>query len=195
MNSSNPLQGERRPGSVGPALPGVELRVVGTDGQQLPAGEVGELQIRGPNVFSRYWELPDKTAEAFTDDGFFRSGDQARIADDGYVAIVGRASDMIISGGLNVYPKEIEQVLDALPQILESAVIGLPHPDFGEGVVAVVVAAEASLEEAAIRQALRQQLAGYKLPQRILAVDSLPRNSMGKLQKSLLRERFRGLLN
>ena len=141
MNASNPLVGERRAGTVGKALPGVELRVCGADGREVPAGEVGVLEVRGPNVFAGYWRLPEKTAEEMRPDGFFVTGDMARIEADGYVTIVGRAKDLIISGGLNVYPKEIEQAIDALPGVIESAVVGVPHPDFGEAVVAVVTGA------------------------------------------------------
>ncbi|HET9069787.1 MAG TPA: malonyl-CoA synthase [Amaricoccus sp.] len=190
MNASNPLEGERRAGTVGPALPGIELRVCGPDGDELPAGEVGVLEVRGPNVFAGYWRLPERTAEEMRPDGFFVTGDMARIEADGYVTIVGRAKDLIITGGLNVYPKEIEQAIDALPGVIESAVVGVPHPDFGEAVVAVVAARE---DPGDVAGALRGQLAGFKLPKHVAVVDDLPRNAMGKVQKNLLRERFAGL--
>ena len=192
MNASNPLRGERRAGTVGPALPGVELRVADDQGRVLAAGETGVLEVRGPNVFKGYWRLAEKTREEFRADGFFITGDNARIAEDGYVTIVGRAKDLIISGGLNVYPKEIESVIDALEGVAESAVIGVPHPDFGEGVLAVVrrsggtpVAAEA------IIAATRSQLAAFKCPKQVVFVDELPRNTMGKVQKNLLRDAWR----
>jgi malonyl-CoA/methylmalonyl-CoA synthetase len=189
MNTSNPLHGERRPGTVGLPLPGVELRVADAAGRVLGPGEVGVLEVRGPNVFKGYWRMPDKTAEEFRPDGFFITGDLARIGPDGYVAIVGRAKDLIISGGLNVYPKEIESVIDHLPGVAESAVIGLPHPDFGEAVGAVVVRAPgAKLDETA---AVRDHLASFKAPKRVWFAPSLPRNAMGKVQKNALREQHR----
>jgi malonyl-CoA/methylmalonyl-CoA synthetase len=197
MNTSNPLDGERRPGTVGPPLPGVEARVTNADGEVLGPDAIGGLEVRGPNVFAGYWKLPDKTVEDFTADGWFRTGDQARIAADGYVSIVGRAKDMIITGGLNVYPKEVERVLDELPGIRESAVIGVPHADFGEAVVAVVVAAaagdEAALAEAAIIAACKRTMADFKVPKRVIAIAELPRNAMAKVQKNVLRERYREL--
>jgi malonyl-CoA/methylmalonyl-CoA synthetase len=190
MNASNPLAGERRPGTVGMALPGVALRVRGAGGTLLPPGEVGVLEVRGPNVFRGYWRMPEKTAEEFRADGFFVTGDLARIDADGYVTIVGRAKDLIISGGLNVYPKEVEAAIDALPGVGESAVIGVPHPDLGEAVVAVVTV---SGDPGDVAGALRGRLAGFKLPRHVAVVESLPRNAMGKVQKALLRERFAGL--
>jgi malonyl-CoA/methylmalonyl-CoA synthetase len=191
MNSSNPLQGERRPGTVGLPLPGVELRVVGEDGEDLPAGATGDLQVRGPNVFQGYWRMPEKTREDFTADGFFNTGDKATISADGYVSIVGRSKDMIICGGLNVYPKEIEGLLDQIDGVVESAVIGLPHPDFGEAVAAVIVpAAGATLEEGDIISHSKAELANFKVPKRVFFVDELPRNTMGKVQKNQLRERY-----
>jgi malonyl-CoA/methylmalonyl-CoA synthetase len=190
MNTSNPLHGERRPGSVGLPLPGVEVRVADEAGRVLGPGEIGVLEVRGPNVFKGYWRMPEKTAEEFRPDGFFITGDLARIGADGYVAIVGRAKDLIITGGLNVYPKEIESVIDDLAGVVESAVIGLPHPDFGEAVAAVVVPAPgAALDEAAVIAAVRERLAGFKLPKRVWFADSLPRNAMGKVQKNALRAR------
>jgi len=194
MNASNPLEGERRPGTVGPPLPGVELRVVDDAGLPLPAGEIGNLQVRGPNVFRGYWRMPEKTAEDFTPDGYFNTGDKASIDVDGYVAIVGRSKDMVITGGLNVYPKEVELVIDRLPGVRESAVIGSPHPDFGEAVVAIIVPAtnEAPDESSVIAQ-LKGHLASFKLPKRIVFVDELPRNTMAKVQKNVLRETYRDL--
>jgi malonyl-CoA/methylmalonyl-CoA synthetase len=189
MNTSNPLRGERRPGTVGVALPGVELRVADAAGRVLGPGEVGVLEVRGPNVFEGYWRMPEKTAEEFREDGFFTTGDLGRIGADGYVSIVGRAKDLIISGGLNVYPKEIESVIDELPGVVESAVIGVPHPDFGEAVSAVVVRAPgAELDEAAVIAAVRERLAGFKVPKRVWFAPSLPRNAMGKVQKNWLRD-------
>jgi malonyl-CoA/methylmalonyl-CoA synthetase len=192
MNTSNPLGGERRPGTVGRALPGVELRVVGEDRRSLPAGQVGEVQVRGPNVLAGYWRRRD--AEEFTADGFFRTGDLGSLDRDGYLALVGRSKDLVISGGLNVYPKEIELLLDALPGVAESAVIGVPHPDFGEGVTAVLVPKPGQqIHEAEILAALRPHLAAFKLPKAVRVVEELPRNAMGKVLKSSLRQRFAGL--
>ena len=190
MNASNPLHGERRPGTVGPPLPGVEIRVADEAGRVLGPGEIGVLEVRGPNVFKGYWRMPEKTAEEFRPDGFFITGDLGRIGPDGYVAIVGRAKDLIISGGLNVYPKEIEGVIDDLQGVAESAVIGVPHPDFGEAVAAVVVLAPgAALDEAGVIAAVRERLAGFKVPKRVWFAESLPRNAMGKVQKNVLRAR------
>jgi malonyl-CoA/methylmalonyl-CoA synthetase len=194
MNTSNPLDGERKPGTVGPPLPGVELRVRDDEGKALGPGEIGNLEVRGPNVFVGYWKLPDRTAEDFSDDGYFDTGDKALIDEDGYVAIVGRAKDMVITGGLNVYPKEVELVIDELPGVAESAVIGVPHPDLGEAVVAVVVAAGGGGgDEAGLIDACKARLAGFKAPKRVVFVDALPRNTMAKVQKNLLRERFDAL--
>jgi len=191
MNTSNPLEGERRAGTVGLPLPDVEVRVVDGQGTVLPAGEAGDLQVRGPNVFQGYWQMPEKTREDFTADGFFNTGDKASISADGYVSIVGRAKDMIICGGLNVYPKEIEQLLDGLDGVKETAVIGVPHADFGEAVVAVVVpVAGASLDEAGMIEFSKAHMANFKVPKRVLLVNELPRNTMGKVQKNLLRERY-----
>ncbi len=193
MNTSNPLHGERRAGTVGPALPGVEVRVADGEGRVLGAGETGVLEVRGPNVFRGYWRLPEKTQEEFRADGFFVTGDIARIDPDGYVTIVGRAKDLIISGGLNIYPKEIEGVIDALEGVQELAVIGVPHPDFGEGVLAVVKRRDGAgaLDAEAIIAAARSQLAGFKTPKKVVFVDELPRNSMGKVQKNSLRDTYR----
>jgi malonyl-CoA/methylmalonyl-CoA synthetase len=191
MNASNPLDGERRAGTVGPALPGVSLRVTGPEGAELPAGEVGMLEVKGPNVFAGYWRMPERTAEEMRD-GWFVTGDIAKIDADGYVTIVGRAKDLIITGGLNVYPKEVEQAIDALPGVTESAVIGVPHPDFGEAVVAVLTA---SADPGDVAAALGDRLAAFKLPKHVALVEELPRNAMGKVQKNLLRERFAGLFD
>ena len=191
MITSNPLDGERRAGTVGFPLPDVQLRICQEDGGALPDGEIGVLEFKGPNLFKGYWRNPEKTAEEFRTDGFFISGDLARIGEDGYVQIVGRAKDLIISGGYNVYPKEIEQALDALEGVAESAVIGLPHPDFGEAVAAVVVPdAGAAPEEAAVIARLKTELAGFKVPKRVFLTEALPRNAMGKVQKNQLREAY-----
>lgn len=188
MITSNPYDGPRIPGCVGPGLPGVDTRVVDDQGRECRRGDAGTLEIRGPNVFTGYWRMPERTAEEFRSDGFFITGDLATMADDGRVTLVGRAKDLIISGGFNVYPKEIETALDALPGVYESAVIGLPHPDFGEGVTAVVVPeAGAHLVEAALIAALSDTLARFKQPKRVFVVAELPRNAMGKVQKAALR--------
>lgn len=192
MNTSNPLDGARKPGTVGPALPGVSLRIVDSNNHPVASGEAGDLQVRGKNVFSGYWKLPDKTAEEFTDDGYFRTGDIASLDRDGYVSIVGRNKDMIISGGLNIYPKEIESAIDKLPGVIESAIIGLPHPDFGEGVCAVVVtSADAELTAHSLIGSLKDKLANFKIPKWVFFEASLPRNTMGKVQKNVLRDKFR----
>jgi malonyl-CoA/methylmalonyl-CoA synthetase len=194
MNTSNPYEGKRLPGSVGQPLPGVELRIAGKDGNPAAQGEIGMIEVRGPNVFSGYWRMPEKTAAAFRDDGFFITGDLATVDADGYVHIVGRGNDMIITGGFNVYPKEVESLIDSLPGVEESAVVGLPHQDFGEGVTAFVVPKPgASLTEDSIVAALAGQLAKFKLPKRVILVRELPRNSMGKVQKSLMRKEYAGL--
>ncbi len=191
MNTSNPIDGKRKPGTVGPPLRGVSARVVDDNGTPVETGTPGNLEVKGTNVFKGYWQLPEKTEEEFTEDGFFRTGDVASKDEDGYIAIVGRNKDMIISGGLNVYPKEIESVIDKLPGVLESAVIGLPHSDFGEGVCAVIVAEEgAELDEQAITEELKSRLANFKVPKWIHVLPSLPRNTMGKVQKNVLREMF-----
>ena len=194
MSTSNPLDGERRAGTVGLPLPGVDLRVAGSDGAPAGAGEVGEIELKGPNVFSGYWRMPEKTAEEFTADGYFRSGDLGWVSDDGYFSIVGRGKDLVISGGLNVYPKEVELLVDRLEGVTESAVIGLPHPDFGEQVTAVVVRDRGSAgpDAQAVIDALKKELAGFKVPRQVFFLDRLPRNAMGKVRKSVLRERFAG---
>jgi len=193
-NPCRPAEGDRRIGSVGRALPGVGVRVVNESGAVLPAEQAGQVEVSGPNVFVGYLGLPDKTAESFTDDGWFRTGDVGRLDADGYLHLVGRAKDLIISGGFNVYPAEVEGLIDRLPDVQESAVVGAPHPDFGEGVVAVVVTHSGQTldEHGAIAQ-LKATLAGYKVPKRILTVAELPRNAMGKVQKNLLRAQFGGL--
>jgi malonyl-CoA/methylmalonyl-CoA synthetase len=191
MNTSNPLHGERRMGSVGLPLTGVSVRVADqTSGEELPRGVVGELQIKGDNVFAGYWKAPEKTAEEFTADGWFRTGDLGVIAEDGYVSIVGRAKDLIITGGLNVYPKEIELCIDDMPGVEESAVVGVPHPDFGEAVTAFVKRSRgvSTVSETDVIAHVRANLANFKVPKRVVFVDDLPRNAMGKVQKNLLRE-------
>jgi malonyl-CoA/methylmalonyl-CoA synthetase len=196
INTSNPYDGPRVPGSVGKALPGIALRVAGADSGLVTsaAGEVGALEVMGPNVFAGYWGDAEKTRGEFTADGWFKTGDLGHIDRDGYVCIVGRAKDLVISGGYNVYPKEVESELDAVPGVLESAVFGVPHPDFGEGVTAAVVRkAGAALSEAQIINAIQARLARYKLPKRILIVDELPRNTMGKVQKNALRATYASL--
>ncbi|HEY0941604.1 MAG TPA: malonyl-CoA synthase [Steroidobacter sp.] len=196
MNTSNPYEGERIAGSVGPALPGVEVRITDPESGATLTGPdtIGMIEVRGPNVFSGYWRMPEKTAAEFRNDGFFITGDLGKRDARGYIHIVGRGKDLIITGGYNVYPIEVELEIDALPGVNESAVIGVPHPDFGEGVTAVVVPKKnATLDEAAIRAALEQRLAKFKLPKRVVVLDELPRNTMGKVQKSALRERYRNL--
>mgnify|MGYP005749078981 FL=1 len=191
MLTSNPYDGERRPGTVGYPLPGVELRIVDNDGKALPTEEVGHVLVRGPNVFRGYWRMPEKTAEEFTADGFFRTGDLGKIDARGYVHLVGRSKDLIITGGYNVYPKEIESWIDDLEGVKESAVIGLPHPDFGESVTAVIVPESgAQLDEEAIIGKLKTELANFKVPKRIFFMPELPRNTMGKVQKNVLRDTF-----
>ena len=193
MNTSNPYAGERIPGSVGLPLPQVELRITDPlSGAPLATDHIGMIEVRGPNVFAGYWRQPEKTRAEFRGDGFFITGDLGRVDAKGYVYIIGRSNDLIISGGYNIYPKEIEIEIDALPGILESAVFGVPHPDFGEGVTAVVVRAPgaAPLSEAEVIAGLRTRLAAYKLPKRLLFAEDLPRNSMGKVEKKQLRERY-----
>ena len=192
MNTTNPYDGARRAGTVGMPLPGVELKITdpGT-GKTLPQGEVGQIEVRGPNVFQGYWKMPEKTAEELRADGFFITGDLGMIDDQGYVEIVGRGKDLIISGGYNIYPKEIELVLDAQPGVQESAVIGVPHPDFGESVVAVLVAEkDAEPDLAQIETAVGAELARFKHPRWMITLDALPRNTMGKVQKNVLRETY-----
>jgi malonyl-CoA/methylmalonyl-CoA synthetase len=195
MNTSNPYEGERIAGTVGFPQPGVELRIADADsGRVLAPGEIGVIEVRGPNVFAGYWRMPEKTAAEFRTDGFFITGDVGKVDAQGYVHIVGRAKDLIITGGFNVYPKEVESEIDALPGVVESAVIGCPHPDFGEGVTAVVVMRKGEpADEKAIIRHLEDKLARFKLPKRVIFVDDLPRNSMGKVQKNVLREQNAGL--
>jgi len=191
MLTSNPYQGPRKPGTVGPALPGVSVRIVDADGLACADKLVGEIQVKGPNVFKGYWQMPEKTAEEFTDDGYFKTGDVGFFDDDHYLNIVGRSKDLIITGGYNVFPKEIEALIDELPGVLESAVIGVPHPDFGEAVVAVIVPrAGVTLVEQEIIQALKNSVANFKVPKQVHVVDELPRNAMGKVQKNRLRDQF-----
>jgi malonyl-CoA/methylmalonyl-CoA synthetase len=195
MNTSNPYEGPRVAGSVGPPLPGVEIRVTDPEtGATLPQGEIGMIELKGPNVFKGYWRMPEKTAAEFRPDGFFITGDLGIIDANGYVSIVGRGKDLVISGGFNVYPKEVESEIDAMEGVDESAVIGLAHSDFGEGVTAVVTLKPgAKLTEAEVLRQLGDRLAKYKQPKRVIFVDSLPRNTMGKVQKNLLRETYKAL--
>ncbi len=195
MNTSNPYDGDRVAGTVGYPLPDVALRIADPEsGAPLGQGEIGMIEVKGPNVFAGYWNMPEKTAAEFRPDGFFITGDLGTIDARGYVSIVGRGKDLIISGGFNVYPKEVEEELDTLPGVVESAVIGLPHPDFGEGVTAVVATGgKGAFSEDAVIAALKDRLARFKQPKRVLFVDDLPRNAMGKVQKALLREIHAGL--
>jgi malonyl-CoA/methylmalonyl-CoA synthetase len=189
--TSNPLDGERRAGSVGRPLPGESVRVTNESGATCAPGEVGSIEVKGPNVFPGYWRMPEKTAGEFTADGYFRTGDMGALAPDGYLSIVGRAKDLIISGGLNVYPKEIEDRIDAMPGVVETAVIGVPDADLGEAVTALVVAATGhKLTEASIIASLKAEIAGFKVPKRVHFVSDLPRNAMGKVQKNLLRSHY-----
>jgi malonyl-CoA/methylmalonyl-CoA synthetase len=186
---ANPTDGERRPGSVGVPIPGVELRIAGESDETLPSGSIGMIQVRGPGLFSGYWNQPEQTRQEFTRDGFFRTGDLGNIDDDGYVSITGRAKDLIISGGYNVYPAEVESVINELSSVRESAVVGIPHPDFGESVVAFVIPADRGQPPAPaeIIQRVKSSLANYKVPKQIFVVDDLPRNTMGKVLKNELR--------
>ena len=191
MITSNPLHAERRGGTVGFALPGIDVRVALDDGGVAKPGEIGHIQLQGPNVLAGYWQMPEKTVEEFTEDGYFKTGDMGMFSADGYLSIVGRSKDLVICGGYNVYPKEIELLLDTFDGVVESAVIGLPHPDFGEVVAAVVVKKDdASLEENAIISILKKQLANFKVPKRVFMVPELPRNAMGKVQKNVLRQQY-----
>ncbi len=194
MNTSNPYDGARKPGTVGPPLPGVEAKVCDPDtGAELPQGEIGVLEVRGRNVFQGYWGMPEKTTEELREDGFFITGDLAMFDEDGYVQIVGRGKDLIIAGGYNIYPKELELLIDAQPGVLESAVIGVPHPDFGESPVAVVVATGDGPDPQQILAVCAEELARFKHPRHIAIVDELPRNTMGKVQKNVLRDSYDGL--
>ena len=188
-NPCKPKDGERKGGTVGPALPGVGLRIRGDDGQPCSTDQIGHIQVRGPNVFSGYWQMPEKTQEEFTADGWFKTGDVGRMDAAGYVTIVGRSKDLIITGGFNVYPAEIEGFLNELPGVAESAVIGVPHADFGEAVVAVLTPKPgATLQPAELMAAMKGSIAGFKIPKAMLVATELPRNAMGKVQKNLLRE-------
>ncbi|MES2940741.1 MAG: malonyl-CoA synthase [Pseudomonadota bacterium] len=197
MLTSNPYRaedGERRGGTVGFPLPGVGLRVMGDEGRELAAGEIGAIQVKGPNVFKGYWRMPEKTKDEFTDGGWFKTGDVGKVDARGYVTIVGRSKDLIISGGYNVYPAEIEGYINEMPGVAESAVVGVPHPDFGEVGVAVVTAKPgAALDGERIVAALKSQLANFKIPKRCFVVGELPRNTMGKVQKNLLRDAHKDL--
>jgi malonyl-CoA/methylmalonyl-CoA synthetase len=191
MLTTNPYQGPRKAGTVGPALPGVSVRVMNQEAQLCGTDEIGDIQVKGRNIFKGYWQMPEKTVEEFTEDGYFKTGDVGRVDADGYVSIVGRSKDLIISGGYNVYPKEIESVIDEMSGVLESAVIGVPHADFGEAVVAVVVLREgATLSEAALIDTLKTHIANFKVPKRVHFIAALPRNTMGKVQKNVLREQL-----
>jgi malonyl-CoA/methylmalonyl-CoA synthetase len=195
MNTSNPYEGDRVAGTVGMPLPGVSARICDPDtGAAIPQGEIGMIEVKGPNVFKGYWRMPEKTAAEFRPDGFFITGDLGKIDERGYVHIVGRGKDLVITGGFNVYPKEVEDEIDAMPGVIESAVIGLAHADFGEGVTAVVVRDKAAtIDEKAVLAALEDRLAKFKQPKRVLFVDDLPRNTMGKVQKNVLRDTYKDL--
>ena len=197
MLTSNPYRaqdGERRGGTVGFALPGVGLRVRGEDGGKLPNGEIGGIEVKGPNVFKGYWRMPEKTKEEFTADGWFKTGDVGKIDGRGYITIVGRSKDLIISGGYNVYPAEIEGYINDMPGVAESALVGVPHPDFGEVGVAVVIAKPgAPVSGEAVLASLKAQLANFKIPKKCFVLPELPRNTMGKVQKNLLRDQYKGL--
>ncbi|GGI30492.1 malonate--CoA ligase [Bradyrhizobium guangdongense] len=195
MNTSNPYDGERVPGAVGFPLPGVSVRVTEPEtGKELPREEIGMIEVKGPNVFKGYWRMPDKTKSEFRPDGFFITGDLGKIDAKGYVHILGRGKDLVISGGFNVYPKEIESEIDAMPGVIESAVIGVPHADFGEGVTAVLVRQPgASIDETAVLKGLEGRLAKFKMPKRVFVVDELPRNTMGKVQKNILRDTYKDI--
>ena len=197
MNTSNPYDGDRIAGTVGLPLPGVELKITDpASGNEIKQGEVGQIEVRGPNVFKGYWRMPEKTKEELRQDGFFITGDLGKIDENGYVQIVGRNKDLIISGGFNIYPKEVEAVLDDQPGVLESAVIGAPHPDFGEGVVGILAQSpSAAIELDQIEQAAKAQLAKFKLPKQLVVVDELPRNTMGKVQKNILRDTYRDIFS
>ncbi len=194
MNTSNPYAGERRAGTVGFPLPGVEVKITDAEtGAELTTGEIGAIEVRGPNVFKGYWNMPEKTAAELRDNGFFITGDVGTLSADGYLIIVGRDKDMIITGGYNVYPKEIEQILDDHPGVAESAVIGVPHADFGETVVGVIVGNKDTLNTDSVQALVEQGLARFKQPSQLIVVDELPRNTMGKVQKNVLRERYKAL--
>jgi malonyl-CoA/methylmalonyl-CoA synthetase len=197
MLTSNPCRaadGVRQGGTVGFALPGVKVRVRGDQGQTLGVGEVGGLEVKGPNVFQGYWHMPEKTAQEVTSDGFFKTGDVGKVDERGYVVIVGRSKDLIISGGYNVYPAEIEGYINEMPGVAESALVGVPHPDFGEVGVAVVIAKSgAQVSGDAVIAGLKSQLANFKIPKKCFVVEALPRNTMGKVQKNVLRDQYKAL--
>ncbi|UFS75075.1 malonyl-CoA synthase [Tardiphaga sp. 37S4] len=195
MNTSNPYDGERVPGAVGFPLPGVSVRVTDPEtAKELARDTIGMIEVKGPNVFQGYWRMPEKTKAEFRDDGFFITGDLGKIDAKGYVHILGRGKDLVISGGFNVYPKEIESEIDAMPGVIESAVIGVPHADFGEGVTAVVVSdKKTAIDEASVLKALDGQIAKFKMPKRVIFVDDLPRNTMGKVQKNVLRDSYKDI--
>jgi malonyl-CoA/methylmalonyl-CoA synthetase len=192
MLTSNPLQGERRAGTVGFPLPGTDVRVVDDSGRKCEAGEIGQIQVKGDNVLPGYWRMPEKNKEEFTPDGYFRTGDVGSFSADGYLSIVGRSKDLIITGGYNVYPKEVELAIDELPGVAESAVVGVPHPDFGEAVTAIVVprGGSSAPTEAEVIAHLKSRIANFKVPKRVHIVSELPRNTMGKVQKNVLRDRY-----
>ena len=194
MFCSNPYEGERRGGTVGFPLEGVTVRVAGESDEILGAGRIGEVQVKGENIFRGYWRMPDKTKEEFTPDGFFKTGDLGEWDGEGYLSIVGRSKDVLITGGLNVYPKEVEAVIDSMPGVGESAVIGTPHPDFGEAVTAVIVRGNddrgAALTEDSVIRFVKGNLANFKVPKKVYFVPELDRNSMGKVQKNVLRRRY-----
>jgi malonyl-CoA/methylmalonyl-CoA synthetase len=193
-NPCRPEDGDRIGGTVGRPLPGVQVRVVDDAGAACPAGEIGHIEVKGPNVFKGYWRMPEKTADDFTTDLWFKTGDIGKIGSDGYVTIVGRSKDLIISGGYNVYPAEVEECINQLPGVAESAVIGVRHADFGEAVVAAVVPKPGLvLDGAAIGVELKTKIANFKVPKAVFVVDDLPRNTMGKVQKNLLREQYKAL--
>jgi malonyl-CoA/methylmalonyl-CoA synthetase len=195
MNTSNPYEGDRVPGAVGFPLPGISVRITHPESAAvLPQGEIGMIEVKGPNVFKGYWNMPEKTAAEFRSDGFFITGDLGKIDSRGYVSIVGRDKDLVITGGFNVYPIEVETEIDALPGVIESAVVGVPHPDFGEGVTALIVARKgAEIGERQVIAALEARLAKFKLPKRVFFVDELPRNAMGKVQKAAIRATYSDL--
>jgi len=195
MNTSNPYEGARRAGTVGLPLPGVELKVTDPEtGETLPQGEIGVIEVRGPNVFKGYWQMPEKTAAELRADGFFITGDLGFVDEQGYVTIVGRGKDLIISGGFNIYPKELELLLDDQPGVLESAVIGVPHPDFGETPLGLLVPRPGQTPDTqAIMATVETALARFKHPRKLIVLEELPRNTMGKVQKNILRDQFKAL--
>ncbi len=197
MNTSNPYDGERRPGTVGFPLADVELKITDPQtGHPVGDGEIGQIEVRGANVFQGYWKMPEKTREELREDGFFITGDLARRDKDGYIHIVGRNKDLIISGGYNIYPKEIETLLDEQEGVEESAVVGLPHPDFGETPVAFLVSKSgAQINQSEIEKVIADHLARFKHPKRLIVLEELPRNTMGKVQKNLLREQYNKLFS